>query len=593
MAGQCSGSIDKEVEDLLNQGLNRRQIVSKLQSHDKRKVYQSIARVLSLDASDAQLAYELSLFRICSFFLLLVVDDLKNHDPEGVYVMESNPVITRVIVIPSTSKRMYEANGNGIVSVDGCFMAGEGTILAAVLRDGNGKIQLLGYQLCHGETKENWTAFLQALRDGAGLTRETLFFADRPPYLLNCFRSVFGEDFQYFGCLQHLVRDATNWCRSAGLSLAETKHMKALIKHAAYAPTEEDHQAFMDQIRKGCPRVYRHLNSVETLWAGIQSTDRFGYMTSNNIESFNALIKRDVGTVIPIRSMRVFRAAIALYNLYCKQILEREEDLLAYLQKKEDKVCITQYAESIVNENMNELKKKEYKVHPNHSCVAMYGRQWKLYTVDFKKKTCSCGYYQDLRIPCIHACALLKHIGRDKPKYYKSLVDPHYYSSTVLETTMAKPYMGDMLPDVSYDEDVRGIVMEGPEEGSDEDGQSSGSLAGNFIKQLRRSAQLNACTERRSIEITAEDVESLCLDGISRTTSRHAKARWKSGAELMEKRVELEKKMAEGRREEKTAEGRREEGKGKRGRKREGGKREGGRRKKQRRNEKDDPDFTL
>ena len=104
---------------------------------------------------------------------------------------------------------------------------------------------------------------------------------------------------------------------------------------------------------------------------------------------------------------------------------------------------------------------------------------------------------------------------------------------------------------------------------------------------------MNACTERRSIEITAEDVESLCLDGISRTTSRHAKARWKSGAELMEKRVEMEKKMAERRREEKTAEGRREEGKGKRGRKREGRKREGGKRKKQRRNEKDDPDFTL
>ena len=213
-------------------------------------------------------------------------------------------------------------------------MAGEGTILAAVLRDGNGKIQLLGYQLCHGETKENWTAFLQALRDGAGLTRETLFFADRPPYLLNCFRSVFGEDFQYFGCLQHLVRDATNWCRSAGLSLAETKHMKALIKHAAYAPTEEDHQAFMDQIRKGCPRVYRHLNSVETLWAGIQSTDRFGYMTSNNIESFNALIKRDVGTVIPIRSMRVFRAAIALYNLYCKQILFSLQNLLIFRRRR-------------------------------------------------------------------------------------------------------------------------------------------------------------------------------------------------------------------------------------------------------------------
>ena len=106
MTGQCSDSIDKEVEDLLNQGLNRKQIVSKLQNHDKRKVYQSIARVLSLDASDAQLAYELSLFRICSFFLLLVVDDLKNHDPEGVYVMESNPVITRVIVILSTNKRI-------------------------------------------------------------------------------------------------------------------------------------------------------------------------------------------------------------------------------------------------------------------------------------------------------------------------------------------------------------------------------------------------------------------------------------------------------------------------------------------------------
>ena len=73
-------------------------------------------------------------------------------------------------------------------------------------------------------------------------------------------------------------------------------------------------------------------------------------------------------------------------------------------------------------------------------------------------------------------------------------------------------------------------------------------------------------------------MESLCLDGISRTTSRHAKARWKSGAELMEKRVELEK-MAEGRREEKKRREREE------GREKEGGERS--------RNDKDDPDFTL
>lgn len=119
-------NIPQEVVDLVNQGLTRQQIVTKLANHSDQTVYKIIARVLATTASEAQLATELTRFRLLLTILSFIVDDLRKNDPEGVYQMDLEQEITRVTVVPSTSKKMHEMNGNGIVSVDGCFMAGEG-----------------------------------------------------------------------------------------------------------------------------------------------------------------------------------------------------------------------------------------------------------------------------------------------------------------------------------------------------------------------------------------------------------------------------------------------------------------------------------
>ena len=111
------------------------------------------------------------------------------------------------------------------------------------------KIQLLGYQLCRGESNENWKTFLMALKEGAGMTKDTLFFADRPSFLANCFKEVFGAEFNYFGCLQHLTRDAANRCQKEGMSPENAASIIRLIKEAPYAPSTEEYMGVMARIR--------------------------------------------------------------------------------------------------------------------------------------------------------------------------------------------------------------------------------------------------------------------------------------------------------------------------------------------------------
>ena len=429
----------QEVVDLVNQGLTRQQIVAKLANHNDQTVYKIIVRVLATTASDAQLATELTRFRLLLTILSFIVDDLRKNDPEGVYQMDLEQEITRVTVVPSTSKKMHEMNGNGIVSVDGCFMAGEGTILAAVLRDGNGKIQLLGYQLCRGESNENWRAFLMALKEGAGMTKDTLFFADRPSFLANCFKEVFGADFNYFGRLQHLTRDAANWCQKEGMSPENAASIIRLIKEAAYVPSTEEYLGVMARIRDANYAVWEHLNGLKTLWAGIQRSHRFGYMTSNNIESFNARIAKECGSPMAIRSMHVFRAVMYLYELYIRQILERQRSVLKMVDRNEyylkNGCILTSYAKRIVRNNMDKVAKSAFSLFVDRSMV-YHPMTNKLYEVNFQNRSCSCGYFQDMKLPCVHALALMK--GLSEEEFWKEctrMSHPHYLVGTVLLTT--------------------------------------------------------------------------------------------------------------------------------------------------------------
>ena len=70
-------NIPQEVVDLVNQGLTRQQIVTKLANHSDKTVYKIIARVLATTASEAQLATELTCFRLLLTILLFIVDDLR------------------------------------------------------------------------------------------------------------------------------------------------------------------------------------------------------------------------------------------------------------------------------------------------------------------------------------------------------------------------------------------------------------------------------------------------------------------------------------------------------------------------------------
>ena len=134
-------------------------------------------------------------------------------------------------------------------------------------------------------------------------------------------------------------------------------------------------------------------------------------MTSNNIESFNARITKECGSPMTIRSMHVFRAAMYLYELYIRQILERQRSVLKMVDRNEyylkNGCILTSYAKRIVRNNMDKVAKSAFSLFVDRSMV-YHPMTNKLYEVNFQNRSCSCGYFQDMKLPCVHALALLR-----------------------------------------------------------------------------------------------------------------------------------------------------------------------------------------
>nr|CCA27928.1 PREDICTED: hypothetical protein [Albugo laibachii Nc14] len=165
--------------------------------------------------------------------------------------------------------------------MDGTFMKHSpgGTLLVACLRNSNNEIQIVSVTWVPGETKENWSWFLDHLLKT--ITRPAFIIFDRDKGMIPALEQV-APGIPHFFCLRHFMENFNSKFRNKTLRNAGWNLGKA--------PTAIAHTKWADELAKLNKKAVDWMESVDTTkWAAAYSPcARFGTMTCNNDESVNS-----------------------------------------------------------------------------------------------------------------------------------------------------------------------------------------------------------------------------------------------------------------------------------------------------------------
>ncbi|GJX54965.1 transposase, MuDR, MULE transposase domain protein, partial [Tanacetum coccineum] len=181
-----------------------------------------------------------------------------------------------------------------LIIIDAAHLKGTylGTNLVAVGMDGNNQIIPIATGVSQGETGESWTWFLRKLKDCIGEVPNLAIISDKHYAMTLACNIVFPNSFHGYCCC-HLMMNC-------GM---KSDKFKELYWKTCKAYTPEDFEKLMSDIHSLRPDAYQKLVDARMeKWSRAKCpANSHNYMTSNNIESTNALTK-DVRK-IPITSM--------------------------------------------------------------------------------------------------------------------------------------------------------------------------------------------------------------------------------------------------------------------------------------------------
>ncbi|KAG5515136.1 hypothetical protein RHGRI_036244 [Rhododendron griersonianum] len=324
-----------------------------------------------------------------------------------------------------------------LIFLDAAHLKGRyrGTIMAATGKNGNQGIFPICFAIVDAETYENWRWFLEHLRSILAPGREITFISDRHTGLLMARRDIFPESGHGY-CLLHLKRNLRDHLK--GTTRAYRERVVSEFVRCAYAPTREIfHQNMTKLLSRDDGKVEEFLTNLryENWSNAFFRGQRYGEMTSNVAESFNAWIEAERHLPITILVDELRKKIMNLMS-------ERREEASKWgcqICPEMDKRMRASFNESrtwVVSAAGDGVY--EVLSFPN-------------VTVDITRRICSCQKWQLTGFPCAHAVIAISSCGKDMTEY----VDPYYFSQTFRcsYSTSIHPIPTVWMPERPVDED--------------------------------------------------------------------------------------------------------------------------------------------
>lgn len=362
--------------------------------------------------------------------------------------LSSNGSLSSVTMIPSISRVMYHENESHVITLDGAHTCySKLKILLAVMKDGNGKLQIVGVRLCVNESVEEYGEFLKDIKkyivteDGPN----PVIVGDRAKGLISAASEVFGC--KIHSCLVHLLRNVDSWTSASSLNAEKRRKVRSIVAQLGKTLDESTAEKLYDELEAISPTIVNRLVGLDSIWCRLMSSElTFGVITNNAAECTNSLLIRSLDFENSVRDACFFDMVVSLYSLIQTQQEIRNSSILAYVKEKNTEFhsydTITPYV-------MKKLNRYQSYVSPGIAGAARI-RNWKVvgdkvcilkrnmnpyYVINLKERSCTCGMYQLTNYPCIHAIIYLFYHGVSVSPTMINLVHPYYRASSVLKSS--------------------------------------------------------------------------------------------------------------------------------------------------------------
>ena len=275
-----------------------------------------------------------------------------------------------------------------VISIDGTFLKTKygGIMLVAVAYDANNQLFPIAFGIVDSENNNSWTYFLQKLREAIGVVENLLFVSDRHQSIDHAVEIVFPEAV-HCACYHHIIMNVN--------SKFKTDAFHKQIWNVAYSWSKMDCDRQFEKLRQMNPAIALYVESVGfEKWARPYCLgERYNIMTSNAAESFNSVTEEF--RKYPITTLVEF-IRFTLQSWFANRLETAD-------------ICTTPLA-TLFEDNLakNHENARFRRVQRNGANLYNIGRgpnDERGGDVNLVEKTCTCGVFTLLKLPCIHACA--------------------------------------------------------------------------------------------------------------------------------------------------------------------------------------------
>lgn len=326
----------------------------------------------------------------------------------------------RCYIALSFAKTFWKHARIPIVICDGTHTRGgiafKHIILIACTFDGNNQVTILAFAIVPVEDADNWTWFKVKL--DADFPGYTIWISDadkgiRSQQFSLSLSQTTEDDVVVSRCTRHLSDNCRENCKSGPMN----NDHQLMILNLAKARTHELYNVRLEAIRDinepWADYLDRRSDEFCTFSFLQRGHKRYGKVTSNGVENINGAIvdERSYPIVLMIQGIVKYQQGKFATRKNLGRQWQQENKRLTHYARSEDIRIGTEAQTRTVQMLESEpdvLHKARVSVTDPSSVTA-----YVLVTVDIANKTigCPCKYYEEMGMPCVHAKAVLLHVG--------------------------------------------------------------------------------------------------------------------------------------------------------------------------------------
>ncbi|XP_077212634.1 uncharacterized protein LOC143847589 isoform X2 [Tasmannia lanceolata] len=312
--------------------------------------------------------------------------------------------------------RAFNRTLRPLVLMDGTHLKGKypGILLIACGIDGNNGLFPLAFAIVETEMYESWSWFLNLFRTQFMSARSNAITICSDPQkgLLKAVPEVFPNSHHSF-CMRHLSEYFHDIFKNMALY--------NLFWKAARTLRESEFKWAMESIKEHDENAYQWISEIpKENWASVYfKGNRYDALTTNRSECFNAILKEARG--LPIVAL-VEHTRSKISNFF-------------QLRRKVGQTWtkhLTSYGEKHV-QLAAEIGRK-YTIYPCGIYAFEVRSVEQKDVVDLEARTCSCGVFQTMGLPCAHAMAAISNRMLDPYDFCQSWFFAEKYRDTYEET---------------------------------------------------------------------------------------------------------------------------------------------------------------